>query len=401
MTKFGPRPGDTVKSLTRESVADCLADAGASTTDVEAVYFSNAAQGYIEGQVSIPGQIALKGAGISGVPITNVENACASGSTAIWLARNHLLSQQADVVLAIGTEKMAFDDKEKSMRVWQGFEGGMDVEEAEQTLDVLRALSAGHEFDEASGRRTKFMDIYAQLCRAHMVRFGTTQKQLAIIASKNHDHASRNPKCHYNKPMSVEEILSARTVGYPLTVPMCSPLSDGSAAALLCTEKGLKKIGASKRAVRLVSSVLTSATDRSWDDLENHLVRRAARQAYEDAGIGPDEVDVAEVHDAAAFGELFMSEMLGFCEFGGGGELAESGETRVGGRIPINPSGGLESKGHPIGASGLGQAYELVTQLRGEAGKRQVQGASVAIQENGGGLLGIEEGAAVVNVYSL
>ena len=354
-----------------------------------------------QGQVSIPGQIALKEANITGVPITNVENACASGSTAIWLARNHLLSGQADIVLAVGTEKMAFADKERSARVWQGFEGGMDIEDADRVLQELRDLSAGHEFEETDGHRTKFMDIYAQLCRAHVVRFGTTQEQLALIASKNHYHSTLNPKCHYNKAMSVEEILAARSVGYPLTVPMCSPLSDGSAAALLCTEKGLKKLGAGKRAVRLAASVMTSATNRHWEDFENHLVRKAALQAHEEAAVGPDDIDVAEVHDAAAFGELFMSELLGFTEFGGGGELAESGATRIGGRIPINPSGGLESKGHPIGATGLGQAYELVTQLRGEAGERQVDGARVAIQENGGGLRGVEEGSAVVNIYTL
>ena len=400
MTKFGPRPQDSVKSLTREALGDCLVDANASVVDIEAAFFSNASQAFVEGQVSIPGQIALREAGISGIPISNVENACASGSTAIWLARNYLLSGQADIVLAIGTEKMAFDDKEKSKRVLQAFEGGSDVENTADILAQLKSLSAGQEFEEATGHRTMFMDIYVQICRAHMVRFGTTQQQLAVIASKNHDHASLNSKCHYNKRLSVEEILAARSIGHPLTVPMCSPLSDGSAAAILCNEAGLKRLGAKGRAIQLSSSVLTSATDRSWDDFENHLVRRAALQAYEESGLGPDDIDVAEVHDAAAFGELFMSELLGFCDPGSGGELAESGATTIGGRIPINPSGGLESKGHPIGASGLAQAFELVTQLRGEAGQRQVKGAKVAIQENGGGLLGVEEGAAVVNIYS-
>jgi acetyl-CoA acyltransferase len=399
MTKFGPRPQDSVKSLTQESVRDCLADAGATTDDVEVAFFSNAAQACVEGQVSIPGQIALRAAGISGVPIVNVENACASGTTAIWLARNHLLSGQADIALAVGTEKMAYADKELSKRVWQAFEGGSDVEDMQGVLNTLKALSAGHKFEEAEGHRTMFMDIYVQICRAHMVNFGTTQKQLAMIASKNHDHASLNPRCHYNKPMSVEQILDARSIGFPLTVPMCSPLSDGSAAALICTEEGVKKLGAEKRAVKILSSVMTSSTERDWHDFENNLVRRAAKQAYAEAGLVPADIDVAEVHDAAAFGELFMSELLGFCDIGMGGELAESGATRIGGRIPINPSGGLESKGHPIGASGLGQAYELVTQLRGEAGKRQVEGAKIAIQENGGGLLGVEEGAAVVNIY--
>ena len=399
MTKFGPRPQDTIKTLTHEAVRDCLTDAGAQTNDVDAAFFANQAQSFIEGQVSIPGQIALRGTGIHGIPIVNVENACASGSSAIWLARNYLLAGQGDIVLAVGTEKMAYQDQELSRRVWQAFEGGSDIEEMNDSIATLRSLSAGHEFEEASGHRTVFMDIYVQLCRAHMVRYGTTQQQLATIASKNHYHATLNPKCHYNKPMSEEQILSARSIGYPLTVPMCSPLSDGSAAALLCTEKGLEKLAANDRAVELLSSVMTSSTGREWSDLENHLVRRAAKQAYAETELTPGDIHVAEVHDAAAFGELFMSELLGFCDFGMGGELADSGATRIGGHIPINPSGGLESKGHPIGASGLGQAYELVTQLRGEARERQVQDARIAIQENGGGLLGIEEGCAVVNIY--
>ncbi|MEH6570694.1 MAG: thiolase family protein [Halioglobus sp.] len=399
MTEFGPRLQDSVKTLTHESVRDCLDDANATQDDVEAAFFSNTGQAFIEGQVSIPGQIALHGAGISGIPVTNVENACASGTTAIWLARNYLLSGQADIVLAVGTEKMAFEDKEKSKRVWKAFEGGSDIDNTANILAHLKSLSAGHEFEEATGHRTMFMDIYVQLCRAHMVRFGTTQQHLATIASKNHFHSSLNPKCHYNKPMSEEEILSARSIGYPLTVPMCSPMSDGSAAVLLCSEQGLERLGVQARAVKLLSSVMTSATDRAWDDFENHLVRRAAKQAYAETELSPDDIDVAEVHDAAAFGELFMSELLGFCDMGSGGELAASGATQIGGRIPINPSGGLESKGHPIGASGLAQAYELVTQLRGEAGARQVKNAKFAIQENGGGLLGVEEGSAVVNIY--
>ncbi len=402
MTKFGPHLEGTIKTLTKEAVEECLADANVPIANIEAAFFGNNAQGAIEGQVAIPGQIALREAGISGIPITNVENGCASGSTAMWLARNHLLSGQADIVLAVGAEKLTFAEKEKNIRAFKAFEGGMDIENLEGALDILRDLTKGHEFEEAKGHRTVFMDCYAQICRAHMIKFGTTQEQLAIISSKNHENSTLNPKCHYNKPFSVEKVLESRSIGYPLTVPMCSPLSDGGAAVILCTEEGLKKLGADvqKRAIKILSSVLTSSTAREWDDFENHLVRRAAKQAYAEAGLVPGDIDVAEVHDAAAFGELFMSELLGFCEMGKGGELAASGETRLDGRIPINPSGGLESKGHPVGASGIAQIFELVTQLRGEADKRQVENAKYAIQENGGGLLGVEEGSAVVTILS-
>lgn len=402
MTKFGPRFEDTIKTLTREAVSDCLNDAGAEAGQIDAAFFANNAQGFIEGQVAIPGQIALAGAGISGIPISNIENGCASGSTAFWLARNHLLSGQADIVLAVGAEKLAFDDKEKALRAWKAFEGGMDITDPAGALDQLKQLTQGHTFAEADGHRTVFMDIYTQICRAHMIRFGSTQQQLAMISAKNHYNSTLNPKCHYNKAFSVEQILAARSIGYPLTVPMCSPLSDGAAAILLCTDAGLEKLSQDtrQRAVKVLSSVLTSATHRQWDDFEQHLVRRAAKKAYQQASIMPADINVAEVHDAAAFGELFMSELLGFCELGKGGELAVSGATALTGNFPINPSGGLESKGHPVAASGIAQLFELVTQLRGEAGARQVQAPRYAIQENGGGLLGVEEASAVVTILS-
>lgn len=402
MTKFGPRPEDSIKTLTQEAVRDCLADAQVAPSALQAAFFANNGQGYIEGQVAIPGQIALNSAGISGIPILNVENGCASGSSAFWSACNFLRSGQADVALAIGAEKLTFPDQETNMRAWKAFEGGMDVTDLTGALSRLQALTAGQTYPETSGHRTVFMDIYTQICRAHMQKFGTTQQQLAVIAAKNHANSTLNPKCHYNKSFSVEQILGARSVGYPLTVPMCSPLSDGAAAVVLCTEKGLAALpeATRRRAVKVMSCVLTSATERDWDAFDQHLVRRAARQAYAEAGLTPDDIQVAEVHDAAAFGELFMSELLGFCAPGKGGELAESGATSLSGHIPINPSGGLESKGHPIAASGLAQLFELVTQLRGEAGPRQVKSPRYALQENGGGMLGVEEAAAVITILS-
>jgi acetyl-CoA acetyltransferase len=388
----------TVKSLTVEAVKACLADAGASPSAVQAAYFSNTMQGLLDGQLSISGQIALRHAGIEGVPIVNVENACASGSTALWLACQHLRSGAADIVLAVGVEKMVFADEARRSTVMHAFEGGMDVSTGDETLSELMQLGAGIDGPSGEGHRTRFMDIYAALCRAHMARFGTTQRQLAIVAAKNHDHSIHNDKCHFRKAMSVEQVLASRPLGYPLTVAMCSPLSDGASAVLLCSDTGLKKLQGQAPSIEIKACELTSATTRDFAEFDAHVARRAALTAYDRAGLGPSDIDVAEVHDAAAFGEIFMTELLGFCSMGEGGPLAESGETRIGGRIPINPSGGLESKGHPIGATGLGQIYELTQQLRGTAGARQVSGARTALQENSGGLLGIEEGAAVVTI---
>lgn len=398
MTRFGPHPSGTIKSLTAEAVGACLDDAGADRRDIEAAFFANQAQSVFEGQVAIPGQIALKHAGVEGVPIVNVENACASGSTAFWLACRQIESGAADVVLAAGAEKMVFETPAQQTVVMRAFDGGMDVSEGEATLNTLLALGRGVDGPSGQGHRTRFMDIYSALCRAHMARFGTTQRQLAIVASKNHDHAKDNDKCHFRAPISVEQVLQSRALGYPLTVAMCSPLSDGAAAALLCSEAGLKRLQRTTPTVMVKACELRSATTRDFEAFDQHVARRAARAAYARTGIGPEDVDVAEVHDATSFGEIFISELMDFCALGDGGPLAERGATRIGGRLPINPSGGLASRGHPIAATGLAQLYELTLQLRGTAGSRQVEGARTALQENSGGLLGIEEGAAVVTI---
>ncbi|MBU6471991.1 MAG: thiolase family protein, partial [Alphaproteobacteria bacterium] len=248
---------------------------------------------------------------------------------------------------------------------------------------------------------SKFMAIYAALCRYHMKTYGTTQRQLAAVCAKNHHHSVHNPFSQFRKDFTVEEVLAAPPITYPLTLPMCAPLSDGAAAAILCTEEGLKRIGADKnRAIKIAASVLKSFTHRDMADLEQGVGRRAAKAAYEIAGLGPEDMDVAEVHDASAMGEIIQAENMGFVPYGEGGPAAERGDFTLGGRIPINTSGGLESKGHPLGATGIGQLFELVTQLRGEAGARQVAGARHAIQENGGGLVGVEEGAVAVHILS-
>jgi len=241
------------------------------------------------------------------------------------------------------------------------------------------------------------MDIYSAFCRWHMERYGTTQEQLAVIASKNHFHSSMNPYAQFQKEMSVEEILAGRPVSWPLTVPMCAPIGDGAAAAVLCSSDFIKRRG-NGRVVKVRASVLGSGTSRPIEAESEDIAVRLSRQAYEKAGVGPEDIDLAEVHDATAFGELHQTEALGFCRPGEGGRLAESGATRLGGQIPVNTSGGLESRGHPIGASGLGQINELVTQLRHEAGPRQVKACRLGLAENGGGNLGFEEAAMGIHI---
>ncbi|MFT5508664.1 MAG: acetyl-CoA acyltransferase [Hyphomicrobiaceae bacterium] len=398
MTPFGKFLDKSVKDLTRESVEEALADAGATREDVGAAWFSNTTQGVIEGQYCVPGEIALRDMGFQGIAMTNVENACASASTAFNGAVTAIRAGVTDVALAVGVDKMYDQDKAKSFAV---FEGATDVHRQKETFERLMALGDGvtEPVDEeaANRQRSPFMDIYACFAKQHMKMFGLTERQLAAVSSKNHQHSTQNPKSQFRFEASIDDVLAARRISWPLTLPMCSPISDGGAAAILCSKSALDRFDKT-RAVRVLATAMGTGIDREPEDLENHITRRTAKRAYEQAGIGPGDIDVAEVHDATAMGEITQTENLGFCAFGEGGRMAEDGETRIGGRIPINPSGGLESKGHPIGATGLGQIYELAVQLRGEAGARQVDGARHAIAENGGGIYGIEEATCCITV---
>lgn len=394
MTAFGVRPEASVKDLTRDAVTEALSDAGAELGDVEAAYFGNTCQGVLEGQVVVAGQMALRSMGFERIPVVNVENACATGATALHQAVLHVRSGAGDVVLAVGAEKLNIGDGQKSLSV---FDGGVDVNDLAGVRSVLTEL--GGEIPDSGRPHSMFMDIYAALARAHMDAFGTTQRQLALIAEKNHAHAVHNPLAHFRKEMSATEILAARPVAGPLTVPMCAPLTDGAAAVVVCNSAGLRRLGA-RRPVRVLATVVRTGTVRPLSAWDRSVSRLAAQDAYEQAGVGPDDVSVAEVHDASAFGELLQTELLGFCEIGSGGKLAESGATRLGGLLPVNPSGGLESKGHPMGASGLAQIYELAHQLRGNCGVRQVPDARIALAENGGGWYGSEEAVAAVTILS-
>jgi len=400
MTPFGKFLDQSMKDLTRGAVSAALQDAGLAKEDIQAAYFANASQAAIDGQYMVGGQVALRDMGIGGIPVVNVENACASASTALHNACLHLKAGAADVVLAVGAEKMYDADKTKSFNV---FNGAWDVHNVPTLTKALLELGEGieppPERQAQANMRSVFMDVYASLARFHMKTFGSTERQIAAVAAKNHNHSMLNPLSQYRNGMSIEEVLASRMISWPLTLPMCAPISDGAAAAILVREDMLDRFDRS-RAVRVDACVLATGADRKAEEVEKHVCHIAAKKAYNIAGIGPKDISVAEVHDASAFAEVVQAENLGFCEFGQGGWIAERGETSLGGRIPINTSGGLESKGHPIGATGLGQIHELVTQLRHEAGDRQVEKARFAIAENGGGFHGFEEAVACITILS-
>ncbi|MDO9175157.1 MAG: thiolase family protein, partial [Actinomycetota bacterium] len=230
----------------------------------------------------------------------------------------------------------------------------------------------------------------------HMRKYGSTQQQLAIIASKNHWHSSMNPNAQYTFEVSPEQVLADRVVAPPLTRAMCAPIGDGAAAAIVASGDVVRRLGLQSRAIRVRASVLGSGQGRGPDDED--IGARISRLAYAQAGVGPQDISCVELHDATAFGEMHQTESLGFFAPGEGGVHAARGDTRLGGRLPVNTSGGLLSRGHPIGASGLAQIHELVTQLRGEAGNRQVKGAALGLAENGGGALGAEEAAMCIHI---
>ena len=399
MTPFGRMLDTGIKDMTRQAVDAALADSGLAADALQDAYFANASQGHMEGQQMIRGQVALRAMGIGGIPVVNVENACASGSSALSLAVNFVRAGEGDVALAVGAEKMYSRDRDRMFSV---FDSAWDVHDAEAIRDRLLELGKGVEAPPGSTSPkpySVFMDVYAAFSRMHMKRFGTTQRQLAAVAAKNHRHSVHNPLSQYRDPYTIEQVLAAPPITYPLTLPMCSPISDGAAAVVVCAASALKRLGVdAKRAIRVLACIVHTGSDRDPADVEHHCTALAAKRAYARAGIGPKDVSVAEVHDATAMGEIIQIENLGFCAFGDGGPVSERGDTAIGGRIPVNPSGGLESKGHPVGATGLAQVHELVAQLRGEAGARQVQGARIALAENGGGLQGIEEAVATVTI---
>ncbi|OFW55490.1 MAG: thiolase [Actinobacteria bacterium RBG_19FT_COMBO_54_7] len=399
MIRFKKYPEKSIKQLTAEAVQALRDDVQVDLKDIEAAWFSNSGWGMSQGQHCIRGQVALATLGLQGLPVTNVENACAGASTAVHAAWTAVKAGVYDLVLAVGAEKVWFpEDKQK---MFEGFASGADVEFVHGMIAAFKADAAKKAKEAKEGGKEKegghsaFMDIYAMGARIHMKTYGTTQRQLAVIAAKNHTHGSMNPMAQYQMDMTVDEVLEDLKVAYPLTRAMCAPIGDGAAAALICSERGLKKF-LQARPVRIRASVLASGS--LPDSGLEGIGKRLSRRAYDVAALGPGDIDLVEVHDATAFGELLQYEELGFCPAGEGGPFAESGATKIGGSLPVNTSGGLECRGHPIGASGIAQLYELTIQLRGDAGARQVEGAKIGMAENGGGFIGIGEAAMCVHI---
>ncbi|MFF4560374.1 beta-ketoacyl synthase N-terminal-like domain-containing protein [Streptomyces sp. NPDC001435] len=371
-----------------EAGGAALADAGISYTDVEQVPVGYCCQ------PSTAGQRAAYELGLTGVPVYNVNNNCATGSTALMLARQLVEGGAADCVLALGFEKM------KKGALGGGADGGARGGAADgwgSTSPVARhygIMAARHGFEMTPPTA----QIFGDAAREHMERYGTTEAQLAAVAAKNHRHSAHNPYAQFRDVYEVDDILAARTVHRPLTKLQCSPTSDGAAAAVVVSERFAERRGLTGL-VEIVAQAMTTDTEESFasgsciDVVGLPMSQEAARQVYDRSGLGIEDVHVVELHDCFSVNELLTYEALGMCEPGESGRLVESGATTYGGRWVVNPSGGLISKGHPLGATGLAQVAELVWQLRGEAGERQVAGARVGLAHNIG--LG---GAAVVTL---
>jgi acetyl-CoA acetyltransferase len=381
MTPFR-KPGGNIDypDMVRDAGSAALHDAGVKYEQIE-----QAVVGHVYGD-STSGQRGLYELGLTGVPISNVNNNCSTGSTALFLARQLIAGGLADCVLALGFEKMqrgsltmAFNDRESPLQ-----------RHIDALADIYEPTSAPFA-----------AQLFGDAGREHMTRYGTTAEQFARIAEKNHRHSANNPYAQFQKVYSLEEILGSPMISEPLTKLQCSPTSDGSAAAVLASERFVEENGLGDQAILIAAQHMVTDTPATFADrsaisiVGADMTRLAARRAYDTAQLGPADVDVIELHDCFSTNELISYEALGLCGEGEGGGLIDRGETTYGGTWVVNPSGGLISKGHPLGATGLAQCTELTWQLRGTAGPRQVAGARIALQHNIG--LG---GAAVVTLYT-
>ncbi|MFI7388883.1 thiolase C-terminal domain-containing protein [Streptomyces sp. NPDC049813] len=368
--------------MVKEAGDAALADAGIAYGDVQQVPVGHCFQ------PSTAGQRAVYELGLTGVPVYNVNNNCATGSTALMLARQFVAGGVSDCVLAVGFEKM------KRGALGGGADAGADFA-ASPVARHYGVMAARHGFEMSPPTA----QIFGDAAREHMEKYGTTAAQLAAVAAKNHRHSAHNPYAQFQDVYTVDEILAAKTVHRPLTRLQCSPTSDGAAAAVVVSGRFVEERGLGARAVEIVAQAMTTDTEESFasgscvDVVGQPMSRAAARQVYETAGLGIDDIDVVELHDCFSINELLTYEALGMCAAGESGKLVESGATTHGGRWVVNPSGGLISKGHPLGATGIAQLAELTWQLRGEAGARQVPGARTGLAHNIG--LG---GAAVVTL---
>lgn len=365
---FGKYPDKTLAEIGWPAVKQALLDAEIAPKSIEAVYCGSALGGMLSGQR------IMKSLGITGMPIINVENACSSSSSALAAAWTAVASGQKDIVLVIGVEKLT------------KFGGGtLPLEKEDWEVNQGMVMPA----------------LYAMRAKRYMHEYGLTEKQLAEVSVKAHDHGALNPNAQIRKRVTVEEVMKSRPVADPFTLWHCCPTGDGAAALVIASAETARKFR--NNAVRITASEVTSGIytngyrDMTWAE----LTARGAREAYEMAGIGPEDVDVAEIHDAFTIAELMYYEAFGFCERGGAYQLLSSGATSLGGNIVVNPSGGLLSRGHPVGATGAVQAVEIVRQLENRAGAHQVKDAKVGIAHaTGGGIAGLDHGACSIHIFS-
>jgi len=390
MTVFGKFLNRSAKDLAREAVNNACADAGISKEQIQAAYVGNAVQGLITGQETIRGQVVLRAMGIGDISVINIDNACASGSSALHVGWLDVSSGLHDCVLVLGVEKLCIEDKQRSFRA---ISTATDIDDT------------GFEQSKEGGPLTHGgpMDIYAWEARNYMKSYPLTKEHLAKVCVKNHYNGSLNPYAQYGRVMTVEEVLAEPVIVEPLTRAMCCPVSDGGAAAIVCSSKFARKY--TSRLISVVTSVIRAGKDLGPDypvGGQGELSKRIAQQAYELAGIGPSDINVFEVTDATAMGEVLLYEELGICGRGEAPFSIDNGNTELTGHYPVNPSGGLESRGHPFGASGIAQIAELVWQLRGQAGPRQVSPIpKVALAELHGGFIKPENAAGSVTILKL
>lgn len=370
MTPFGRHGERSLADLGREACAGALRDAGLPAADIQAAYCGSALGAMLQGETGI-GQSVLWELGIHGIPVINVENACATGATALHLAWRDVAWGIHDVVLAVGVDKGVMP-KGSVLKV--------ATSQLETQLGDI------------------FPGLFALVAQQHMRAYGTTREQMAQVSVKNHAHGALNPLAQFNKQVTLEQVLASPMIADPLTLFSCCPNTDGAAAAIVCSPEWLRKSSGAS-GLRVAASVLRSGDydpmrDLTYWDSEVKTVRRA----YADAGVGPGDLDVVEVHDAFTISEIIHCEALGLCDRGQGGALVASGATALGGRIPVNPSGGLQARGHPPAASGLAQIFEIAMQLRNEAAGRQIPAARVGLAQIMGGSKGNDAQACAVHI---
>jgi acetyl-CoA acetyltransferase len=391
------------KELVRTAYLGALQDAKIDGKAIGHIWFSNMMLDFW-GQPNVKGQVCLmplveEGVLPVGVPTTNVEAACASASLAVNGAWKDILSGQCELSLAIGVEKMY--DPTRKAEFFVRLEKGTDFLDPQPWIDLYQKMAAGcgGRFEQAPDRSIA-MDIYALWAKTHMARYGTTARQIAAAAAKNHTNSVGNPRAQYRFPMDVDAVMADRMIVQPLTRAMCAPIGDAAAAALICSGSFLRRLPPEtrRRAVKIRGHAVASGRmEASWEDERAPV--RAAHRAYKMAGIGPSDLDIVELHDATSFAEIHMVEDLGLCPRGQGGPFTASGATARDGKTPVNVSGGLVSRGHPIGATGLMMLNELCLQLRGEAGDIQLpKKPNIALAENGGGLVGNDFAACAVTI---